>query len=53
MTDTDGDGIITFTFKTKKKVPKGQVVTATATDQSTGDTSEFSKACEVSGVPCP
>ena len=53
VTDTDGDGIITFTFKTKKKVPKGQVVTATATDQSTGDTSEFSKACEVSGVPCP
>jgi hypothetical protein len=32
---------------------KGQVVTATATDQSTGDTSEFSNACTVPEVPCP
>jgi uncharacterized protein (UPF0333 family) len=42
-----------FTFKTKKKVPAGQVVTATATNQATGDTSEFSEACTVPGVPCP
>jgi CSLREA domain-containing protein len=45
---TDGSGDATFTFQTKKKVPKGQVVTATATDQSTGDTSEFSNAVTVS-----
>jgi hypothetical protein len=41
---TDSSGDASFTFKTKKKVPKGQVVTATATNQSTGDTSEFSVA---------
>ena len=50
---TDGSGDATFTFQSKKKVPNGQVVTATATDQSTGDTSEFSKACTVPGLPCP
>jgi hypothetical protein len=50
---TDSSGDATFTFKPKRKVPKGQVVTATATNQSTGDTSEFSKACTVPGVPCP
>jgi hypothetical protein len=46
----------TFTFKTKKRVPKGQFVTATAIvtatdpaiDQSNGDTSEFSDALQVS-----
>jgi hypothetical protein len=48
VTDTDGDGIITFTFKPKKKVPRGQLVTATATNQTTGDTSEFSGALPVS-----
>jgi CSLREA domain-containing protein len=50
---TDSSGDASFTFQTRKKVPNGQVVTATATDQSTGDTSEFSKACTVPGVPCP
>jgi hypothetical protein len=49
-TNTSGDA--TFTFSTRKKVPKGQGVTATATNLSTGDTSEFSKACMVPGVPC-
>jgi len=61
--NTNNDGDATFTFQTRKKVPKGQFVTATATvtatasptatDQSVGDTSEFSKACMVPGVPCP
>ena len=45
---TDGSGNATFTFKTKKKVAKGQVVSATATNQSTGDTSEFSLGKQVS-----
>jgi hypothetical protein len=44
---TNSSGDATFTFQTRKKVPKGQVVTATATDQSTGDTSEFSAARSV------
>jgi CSLREA domain-containing protein len=44
---TDSSGDATFTFTTRKKVPKGQVVTATATNQTTGDTSEFSKAVVV------
>jgi CSLREA domain-containing protein len=50
---TNSSGDATFTFQTRKKVPTGQVLTATATDKSTGDTSEFSKACMVPGVPCP
>ena len=45
---TNKDGVATFTFQTRKKVPKGQVVTATATNKSTGDTSEFSEAVVVS-----
>jgi CSLREA domain-containing protein len=44
---TDSSGNANFTFMTRKKVPKGQVVTATATDRSTGDTSEFSQAAAV------
>ena len=45
---TTGSGGASFTFITRKKVPRGQVVTATATNQSTGDTSEFSRAKTVS-----
>ncbi len=47
---TDGGGDASFTFTTSKKVPKGQVVTATAINQSLdgfGDTSEFSNAVTV------
>jgi hypothetical protein len=44
---TDSSGDATFTFTTRKKVPKGQIVTATATNQTTGDTSEFSEAVPV------
>jgi hypothetical protein len=44
---TDSSSDATIPFKPKRKVPKGQVVTATATDQSTGDTSEFSQAMAV------
>src|SRR5215210_3425798 len=42
---TDASGNASFTFK--KKVPKGQFVTATATNDLTGDTSEFSTARKV------
>jgi CSLREA domain-containing protein len=45
---TTGSGDASFTFITRKRVPRGQVVTATATNQSTGDTSEFSQATTVS-----
>jgi hypothetical protein len=44
---TNSSGDATFTFTTRKKVPKGQVVTAAATDQTTRDTSEFSQAVPV------
>jgi hypothetical protein len=47
---TEPTGVASFTFKTKKRVPKGQVVTATAMNGSLehfGDTSEFSNAVEV------
>lgn len=49
VTDTDGDGIMPFTFKTKQKVKVGLFVTATATDDATGDTSEFSAPKKVRG----
>ncbi len=39
---TDGGGRVSFTFKPNKKVKAGLFVTTTATDDSTGDTSEFS-----------
>jgi CSLREA domain-containing protein len=39
---TSVDGFASFTFKTKKKVGAGQNITATATNDSTGETSEFS-----------
>jgi hypothetical protein len=38
---TSVDGFVSFTFRTKKKVGAGQNITATATKNSTGDTSEF------------
>ncbi len=44
---TDSSGSATFTFITTKRVPIGQVVTATAINQSTRDTSEFSHATTV------
>jgi CSLREA domain-containing protein len=49
VTDTDGDGIISFTFKPTKKVKEGLFVTATATNNSTSDTSEFSAPKKVRG----
>jgi hypothetical protein len=48
---TDGSGNASFTFKTTKKVRKGNVVTATATNEGLEgfrDTSEFSNAVTVS-----
>ncbi len=44
---TNSSGDATFTFQSREKVPMGQVVTATATNNSTGDTSEFSEAMTV------
>jgi hypothetical protein len=38
----DGSGNASFSFKPKKKVGAGQNITATATNDFTGDTSEFS-----------
>lgn len=42
VTDLNGDGILPFTFKPQKKVKNGQFISATATNDATGDTSEFS-----------
>ncbi|HWS82448.1 MAG TPA: right-handed parallel beta-helix repeat-containing protein [Rubrobacter sp.] len=39
---TDSSGSVSFTFSPATKVPAGQAITATATNGSTGDTSEFS-----------
>ena len=41
---TTGSGEASFTFITRRRVPRGQFVTATSTNKSTGDTSEFSRA---------
>jgi hypothetical protein len=39
---TNGSGNVSFTFSTKKAIKVGQTITATATNNSSGDTSEFS-----------
>ena len=44
---TDGSGNATFTFSPTQKVSKGQKITATATDTSAQNTSEFSAAKKV------
>jgi hypothetical protein len=44
---TDGIGDDPFTFKTENKVPAERVVTATATNLTTRDTSEFSDVVTV------
>jgi CSLREA domain-containing protein len=41
---TDSAGDAEFSFTTRKRVPPGQAITATATRLGTGDTSEFSAA---------
>lgn len=48
IVSTNSSGDATFTFITTKRVARGQVVTSTATNRSTGDTSEFSRAKTVS-----
>jgi hypothetical protein len=48
VTDTDGDGIMPFTFKPTKKVKAGLFVTALVTNDG-GDTSEFSVPKKVRG----
>ena len=49
MTDTDGDGVVSFTFKPAQKVKAGTFVTATATNIVTDDTSELSAPKKVGG----
>ena len=49
LVQTDRQGKVksetgTFSFSPFQKVPLGQFITATATNKSTGDTSEFSQA---------
>ena len=44
---TDSSGNASFTFKPAQKVGKGQRITATATDSSALNTSEFSAAKKV------
>jgi hypothetical protein len=41
---TDSNGNATFTLRPKKAVIVGNAITATATNELTGDTSEFSAA---------
>jgi hypothetical protein len=43
---TNGGGVANFTFKTKKKVPDGRLITATATDPN-GNTSDIANAVAV------
>ena len=45
--ETDAIGNASFTFAPAQKVPVGQFITATATNDTTGDTSEFSQANDV------
>ena len=47
VTTNAGGSTDTFTFEPENKVPAGQTITATATRNSTGDTSEFSGQEEV------
>jgi hypothetical protein len=44
---TDAIGNASFTFVPAQKVPVGQFITATATNNATGDTSEFSLTNDV------
>ena len=48
---TDASGNAVFSNALLPAVPGGQVITATATDNVTGDTSEFSAALHTSGLP--
>ena len=44
---TSVDGLRSFTFSPKESVALNRTITATATRESTGDTSEFSAAKEM------
>lgn len=46
---TDGSGNASFMVNTGSFTPTGQFITATATDNTTNDTSEFSAAAQVNG----
>ncbi len=45
--NTNANGTVAFAFVRTPAVAVGQAITATATDQSTGDTSEFSAPVKV------
>jgi len=47
---TDGTGITSFVVNTGSTIPSGQFITATATNNSTNDTSEFSQGVQVNGT---
>lgn len=47
--NTDGSGNATFTVNTGSATPSGQFITTTATNNATGDTSEFSAGVQVNG----
>jgi PhoD-like phosphatase, N-terminal domain len=49
---TNGDASFAIRVA-RRKAPVGSFIAATATNNSTGDTSEFSKACTVPAEPCP
>jgi hypothetical protein len=49
----DGNGRGTYTVSLPAAAAVGQLVTATATNTATNDTSEFSAAVAVSGGPVP
>ncbi len=50
---TDGDGVVNFTANSNEEIPVGKYITATATNLTTNDTSEFSNCVEVAAPPTP
>lgn len=50
---TDGDGVISFTANSPADVSPGEYITATATNLTTGETSEFSNCAEVEPAATP
>jgi hypothetical protein len=50
---TDGDGIVDFVVQSPATAVLGNFITATLTDQATGETSEFSNCVEVEAEPTP
>jgi hypothetical protein len=53
IVNTDSNGHINFNFPAKLNVPVGNILSATATDLITGDTSEFSPFVNVDAKGSP